>query len=138
MHVSDVASAPQIMPGRWMNLMKTIVTSMMVLGLLLVSCTTQDTRTQVQSTTQAVARSNGLRGPMTVDQFVRALRSGKTPADLQDHLGIPLIATMRVHYFLADGVALQSVLSTNKAITIRRDDTKEEIIIQQPLAPIQQ
>ena len=106
--------------------------STIALGLLLVSCSTADNQSTAGSTNKTTAHSNALRARMTVDQFVAAIRAEKTPADLMPDLGIPLIANMRVHYSLADGVASESIVGTNRAITVCRDKTKEEIVIQRP------
>jgi len=68
---------------------------------------------------------------MTVDEFNAAIREGKTIADLRDRLDIPLLASMRVHYMLADGTVTQGIGEKSDTLTIRRKGTQEDTVIQQ-------
>jgi hypothetical protein len=73
-----------------------------------------------------------LKSRMTVDEFIAAIRMGKTLDDLRDRLGIPLLASMRVNYFLSDGSVTQGIGEKSRTLTIRRKGTEQDIIIQQP------
>jgi hypothetical protein len=75
-----------------------------------------------------VRRNNGvprLTSKMTTDEFIAAIRDGKTIDDLGSRLGTPVLRHLQPHYYLADGRVRQD----GRVLRVRRNGATREIVL---------